>query len=215
VRCRRILVEPNDTRGQSGPIDGEGTGNLSSSRREFIKCYPSKAGENFQIIRDELFCRPTRAELGRFTVRSALELARPCVISVGPLDRGDGLYLSANATPTWDSNAMLLSPILLNSAPTSRQPYLCVRMSMTMILRSRSQQEVRMSAVAPKAAVEDLIAKVIGGKALEAFDRYYADDVTMQENEQPPRVGKAACRASRRTFFLRSRRYAPTSATAI
>jgi hypothetical protein len=25
--------------------------------------------------------------------------------------------------------------------------------------------------------------------------RYYADDVTMQENEQPPRVGKPACRA--------------------
>ena len=43
-------------------------------------------------------------------------------------------------------------------------------------------------------AVEDLIAKVVGGKALEAFDRYCADDVTMQENEQPPRVGKAACR---------------------
>ena len=52
-----------------------------------------------------------------------------------------------------------------------------------------------MSAEAPKAAVEDLIAKVVGGKALEAFDRYYADDVTMQENEQPPRIGKAACRA--------------------
>jgi hypothetical protein len=40
-----------------------------------------------------------------------------------------------------------------------------------------------------KAAVEDLIAKVAGGKSLEAFDRYYADDVTMQENEQPPRIG--------------------------
>jgi hypothetical protein len=55
-----------------------------------------------------------------------------------------------------------------------------------LMLGSRSQQEVRMSAEAPKAAVEDLIAKVVGGKALEAFDRYYADDVTMQENEQPP-----------------------------
>src|SRR6202161_4067053 len=52
-----------------------------------------------------------------------------------------------------------------------------------------------MNAESFKAAVEDLIAKVVGGKALEAFDRYYADDVTMQENEQPPRVGKAACRA--------------------
>ena len=52
-----------------------------------------------------------------------------------------------------------------------------------------------MNAESFKAAVEDLIAKVVGGKALDAFDRYYADDVTMQENEQPPRVGKAACRA--------------------
>jgi ketosteroid isomerase-like protein len=58
-----------------------------------------------------------------------------------------------------------------------------------------------MSAESPKAAVEDLIAKVVGGKALEAFDRYYADDVTMQENEQPPRVGKAACRAFEEDFL--------------
>jgi hypothetical protein len=58
-----------------------------------------------------------------------------------------------------------------------------------------------MSAEALKAAVEDLIAKVTGGKALEAFDRYYGDDVTMQENEQPPRVGKAACRAFEEDFL--------------
>ena len=58
-----------------------------------------------------------------------------------------------------------------------------------------------MSAEAPKAAVEDLIAKVVGGRALEAFDRYYADDVTMQENEQPPRAGKAACRAFEEDFL--------------
>ena len=62
-------------------------------------------------------------------------------------------------------------------------PYLSIGTSITMILRCRSQQEVRMSAEVSKAAVEDLIAKVVGGKALEAFDRYYAEDVTMQENE--------------------------------
>jgi ketosteroid isomerase-like protein len=71
-----------------------------------------------------------------------------------------------------------------------------------------------MSAEAPKAAVEDLIAKVVGGKAMEAFDRYYADDVTMQENEQAPRAGKAVVALSRRTFFLRSKRCGPTFATA-
>ena len=32
-----------------------------------------------------------------------------------------------------------------------------------------------MNAVSFKAAVEDLIAKVVGGKSLDAFDRYYAE----------------------------------------
>lgn len=42
-----------------------------------------------------------------------------------------------------------------------------------------------------KALVEDL-AKMIGeGKILEAFDKYYAENVVMQENEEAPRVGKA------------------------
>jgi hypothetical protein len=34
-----------------------------------------------------------------------------------------------------------------------------------------------MNAESFKAAVEDLIANVVGGKALEAFDRYYADNI--------------------------------------
>ena len=58
-----------------------------------------------------------------------------------------------------------------------------------------------MSTESFKAAVEDLIAKVVGGKPLDAFDRYYAEDVTMQENVQPPRVGKAACRAFEADFL--------------
>jgi ketosteroid isomerase-like protein len=58
-----------------------------------------------------------------------------------------------------------------------------------------------MSTESFKAAVEDLIAKVVGGKPLDAFDRYYAEDVTMQENEQPPRVGKATCRAFEADFL--------------
>jgi hypothetical protein len=64
-------------------------------------------------------------------------------------------------------------------------------------------RETVMDAQSFKAAVEDLIAKVVGGKALDAFDRYYADDVTMQENDQPPRVGKAACRAFEEDFLTK------------
>ena len=36
---------------------------------------------------------------------------------------------------------------------------------------------------------------ILAGKAMEAFEKYYADDIVMQENDQPPRVGKAANRA--------------------
>lgn len=52
-----------------------------------------------------------------------------------------------------------------------------------------------------KKAVDDLTAKVVGGKSLDAIDQYYAEDVIMQENEQPPRVGKAACRAFEENFL--------------
>jgi len=46
-----------------------------------------------------------------------------------------------------------------------------------------------------KAKIEELNKMVLSGKALEAFDRFYADEVVMQENDQPPTVGKAANRA--------------------
>ena len=51
-----------------------------------------------------------------------------------------------------------------------------------------------------KSNVEDL-AKMIGeGKILEAFEKYYADDVIMQENEDAPRVGKETNRAYEEAF---------------
>ena len=66
-----------------------------------------------------------------------------------------------------------------------------------------------MSAESFKAAVEDLIAKVVGGTPLDAFDRYYAEEVTMQENEQPPRVVRLLVGLLKRTFFLKLRRCGP------
>ncbi len=35
---------------------------------------------------------------------------------------------------------------------------------------------------------------VLGGKIMEAFEQYYADDVVMQENREPATIGKAANR---------------------
>lgn len=42
---------------------------------------------------------------------------------------------------------------------------------------------------------------IMAGKGMEAFEELYADDVTMQENSEPPRVGKAACRDYEYKFF--------------
>lgn len=41
---------------------------------------------------------------------------------------------------------------------------------------------------------------IIDGKGLEAFELYYAEDVVMQENENPPTVGKAANRVREQQF---------------
>lgn len=45
-----------------------------------------------------------------------------------------------------------------------------------------------------KARVEDLNQMVLDGKMLEAFDKYYADDVVMQEINMDPVSGKDANR---------------------
>lgn len=41
-----------------------------------------------------------------------------------------------------------------------------------------------------KTLVEDLAKMISEGKILEAFEKYYADNVVMQENEEEARVGK-------------------------
>src|SRR6202023_2992441 len=42
---------------------------------------------------------------------------------------------------------------------------------------------------------------VLSGKAMGAFEKYYADDVVMQENSDEPRVGREANRTAREQFF--------------
>jgi hypothetical protein len=39
-------------------------------------------------------------------------------------------------------------------------------------------------------SLQDLNNLVLSGKLLEAFDKYYHDDVTMQENDLPPTISK-------------------------
>ena len=56
-----------------------------------------------------------------------------------------------------------------------------------------------MSALLSK--IDDLNDLVLQGKALEAFEKYYHDDVIMQENDGSPTIGKAANRQREIEFF--------------
>ena len=42
---------------------------------------------------------------------------------------------------------------------------------------------------------------ILTGQALEAFEKFYADDVVMQENSEEPRVGKDVNRKFEQEFF--------------
>lgn len=56
-----------------------------------------------------------------------------------------------------------------------------------------------MSALLEK--IDDLNDLILQGKALEAFEKYYHDDVIMQENEGSPTLGKEANRQRELEFF--------------
>ncbi|HKK11801.1 MAG TPA: SnoaL-like domain-containing protein [Flavobacteriaceae bacterium] len=49
--------------------------------------------------------------------------------------------------------------------------------------------------------ITDLNDLVLQGKAKEAFEKYYDEDVIMQENESEPTVGKTANRKREEEFF--------------
>lgn len=48
--------------------------------------------------------------------------------------------------------------------------------------------------------VQAVIDGILGGKILETFDQYYAEDVVMSENGAGERIGKAANRAYEEQF---------------
>ncbi|NRB51432.1 MAG: nuclear transport factor 2 family protein [Saprospiraceae bacterium] len=49
--------------------------------------------------------------------------------------------------------------------------------------------------------IHDLNDMILQGKALEAFDKYYHEDIVMQENDHPPIAGKVANRQREEDFF--------------
>ncbi|WP_196885607.1 SnoaL-like domain-containing protein [Aureivirga sp. CE67] len=51
-----------------------------------------------------------------------------------------------------------------------------------------------------KENVKELNTMILEGKILEAFDKFYAEDVKMQENDQQPSIGKENCRLNEEAF---------------
>jgi len=59
-----------------------------------------------------------------------------------------------------------------------------------------------MSTTSSVAALDQALNEaILSGKALEAFEQYYADDVVMQENSEEPRLGKETNRKAETEFF--------------
>jgi len=56
-----------------------------------------------------------------------------------------------------------------------------------------------------RAVVEDFIATIERGEFLEALPKFYAEDMTAQENNLPPRVGRAAQIANEEAALKRMR----------
>jgi hypothetical protein len=56
-----------------------------------------------------------------------------------------------------------------------------------------------------RARVEDFIRTIERGQFLEALSEFYAEDMTAQENTQPPRVGRAAQFANEEAALKRMR----------
>ena len=54
-----------------------------------------------------------------------------------------------------------------------------------------------------QAAFADIKSLVLQGKAMEAFEKYYGEDVVMQENETPATIGKVANRQRELEFFAK------------
>lgn len=56
-----------------------------------------------------------------------------------------------------------------------------------------------------RAVVQAFVSMIEQGQFLEALDRFYAEDMTAQENNLPPRVGRAAQVANEKAALARMR----------
>jgi len=61
-------------------------------------------------------------------------------------------------------------------------------------------QKLELTNMTAKERVEALNGMILNGHSLEAFEKFYAEDIVMQENEDAPTVGKTANRKREEEF---------------
>ena len=52
-----------------------------------------------------------------------------------------------------------------------------------------------------KQAIQEMVDMIQQGKAMDAFEKFYAENVVMQENQEAPREGKTTNREYEEKFF--------------
>jgi hypothetical protein len=62
-------------------------------------------------------------------------------------------------------------------------------------------QKIDLTKLSLKERIEAMNNMILNGQALQAFEKFYADDVVMQENEDSPTIGKEANRIREIEFF--------------
>jgi hypothetical protein len=68
-------------------------------------------------------------------------------------------------------------------------------------IKNTKQEKIMSTTTDLQVKFEEIKTLVLSGKAMEAFEKYYADNVVMQENENPVTLGKAANRERELEFF--------------
>jgi ketosteroid isomerase-like protein len=88
---------------------------------------------------------------------------------------------------------------------THPQDSVVCKAAKALILQLRGDQRSRQQKRRPIEMTAELDRQlneaVLNGEILQALERFYADDVTMQENDEPPTVGKAANLIRERDFI--------------
>jgi ketosteroid isomerase-like protein len=120
------------------------------------------------------------------------------------------IFRPATVTDAWAAGLVYFGRCASPATPAAKRSPIVTKARMSscytriLIIRSASDPTVStqtQSATNTASLDHELNEMVLGGKALDAFEKFYAEDVVMQENNDEPRVGKDVNRKAEQDFF--------------